>query len=100
MAATSWQFGSQLPGADAIHVGAMSWCVLLVVPMSAMFSALCLAIGAYARSSKEGQYYLMPLFLMTMPLIFLTLSPGVELNAFYSLIPVTGVALLLQSLMT
>jgi len=30
----------------------------------------------YARSTKEGQYYLMPLFLLTMPLIFLTLGAG------------------------
>src|SRR5207253_4369905 len=38
--------------------------------------------------------------LLTMPLIFLTLAPGVKLSAFYSLIPVTGVALLMQELMT
>src|ERR1700757_443274 len=42
----------------------------------------------------------MPLFLITMPLIFLTLAPGVELNPFYSMVPVTGVALLMQRLMT
>src|SRR5207248_604749 len=41
-----------------------------------------------------------PLFLITMPLVFLTLAPGVELNPFYSLVPVTGVALLMQRLMT
>jgi sodium transport system permease protein len=99
MGLTTWQLGSQLP-AEAVRPGAILWCVVLVLPMSALFSALCLAIGAYARSSKEGQYYLMPLFLITMPLIFLTLSPGVELNAFYSLVPVTGVALLLQGMMT
>ena len=29
----------------------------------------------------------------------LTLVPGVELNAFYSMVPVTGVTLLLQELM-
>jgi sodium transport system permease protein len=75
------------------------WSVLLLLPLSAFFSALCLAVGAYARSSKEGQYYLMPLFLVTMPLTFLTLAPGVELNAFYSMVPITGVALLLQRLM-
>src|SRR5262249_32638663 len=79
--------------------GGMAWCVLLVLPMSAFFSALCLAVGAYARSSKEGQYYLMPLFLVTMPLVFLSLAPGVELNAFYSMVPVTGVALLMHRLM-
>ena len=78
---------------------ALLWAVLLLLPLSAFFSALCLAVGAYARSSKEGQYYLMPLFLLTMPLIFLTLAPGVELNPFYSMVPVTGVALLLQRLM-
>src|SRR5947209_13736182 len=42
----------------------------------------------------------MPLFLVTTPLIALTFAPGVELNAFYSLVPVTGVALLMQRLMT
>jgi sodium transport system permease protein len=77
---------------------AVAWCVLLVLPLSAFFSALCLAVGAYARSTKEGQYYLMPLFLATMPLIFLTLT-GVKLNAFYSMVPITGVALLLQELL-
>jgi sodium transport system permease protein len=97
MGATTWLF-SPIP-TDAFRPAALFWSLLLLLPLSAFFSALCLAVGAYARSSKEGQYYLMPLFLVTMPLIFLTLAPGVELNAFYSMVPVTGVALLLQKLM-
>ena len=60
------------------------------MPMSALFSALCLACAAFARSTKEGQYYLMPLMLVTMPLMMLPMSPGVELNLGNSLIPVTG----------
>jgi sodium transport system permease protein len=98
MGVTAWQFGRHLPlgGVDA---GAMVWGVVLLLPLSAFFSAVSLAVGAYARSTKEGQYYLMPLFMITMPLMFLTLAPGVELNAFYSMVPVTGVALLLQRLM-
>ena len=40
-----------------------------LVPISALFSALCLALAAFARSTKEGQYYLMPLLLVTMPLV-------------------------------
>src|SRR5439155_13829294 len=99
MGITSAQFGSLLPH-DVLRPAAIFWCVLLVLPLSAFFSAISLAIGAYARSSKEGQYYLMPLFLVTTPLIVVTLAPGVELNAFYSLVPVTGVALLMQRLMT
>lgn len=98
MALTTWQVSSAAPG-GSFHPLALFWAVFLLLPLSAFFSALCLAVGAYARSSKEGQYYLMPLFLLTMPLIFLTLSPGVELNPFYSMVPVTGVALLLQRLM-
>jgi sodium transport system permease protein len=92
-------FGRHLPH-GGISIAALLWCVVLSLPQSAFFSALSLAIGAYARSSKEGQYYLMPLFVLTMPLIFLTLAPGVELNPLYSLVPVTGVALLMQRLMT
>lgn len=99
MGLTTWQFGHYLPH-GGFPLGAIFWCVILSLPLSAFFSAICLAIGAYARSSKEGQYYLMPLFLITMPLIFLTLAPGVALSPFYSLIPVTGVALLMQQLMT
>jgi sodium transport system permease protein len=98
MGVTAWQFGSQFPG-ETLKASGLVWCVVLLVPLSAFFSAVCLSVGAYARSSKEGQYYLMPLFLVTMPLIFLTLAPGVELNPFYSLVPVTGVALLMQRLM-
>jgi sodium transport system permease protein len=97
MGITTWFFASRLPH-GGLPIAALFWCVILSLPQAAMFSAVTLAIGAYARSSKEGQYYLMPLFLATMPLIFLTLAPGVELNAFYSLVPVTGVALLMQQL--
>jgi len=32
-----------------------------------MFSALSLAIAAFARSSKEGQYYLLPLMMLKQP---------------------------------
>jgi sodium transport system permease protein len=98
MGVTTTQFSGFLPHGGISNI-ALLWCVVLSLPQSAFFSAISLAIGAYARSSKEGQYYLMPLFLLTMPLIFLTLAPGVELNAFYSMIPVTGVALLMQRLM-
>jgi sodium transport system permease protein len=99
MGLTAWKFAAAAPD-TAAHPAALLWGVLLLLPLSAFFSAVCLAVGAYARSSKEGQYYLMPLFFLTLPLVFLTLVPGVELNPFYSMVPVTGVALLLQRLMT
>lgn len=72
--------------------------IVALVPMSALFSALCLACAAFARSSKEGQYYLMPLLLVTTPLMLLPMSPGSELNLGNSLIPISGVVLLLRTL--
>ncbi|MEQ8837185.1 MAG: CPBP family intramembrane glutamic endopeptidase, partial [Lacipirellulaceae bacterium] len=47
---------------------------------------------------KEGQYYLMPLMLVTMPLMLLPMSPGVELELGTSLVPLTGLILLLRSI--
>lgn len=77
---------------------ALSWLLLALIPISALFSALALAIAAFARSSKEGQYYLMPLLLVTLPLMMLPMLPTAELDLGTSLIPVTGVMLLLRAL--
>ena len=85
-------------GLNLPPVAACLWLLAALVPMSALFSALCLACAAFARSSKEGQYYLMPLLMVTMPLMMLPMSPGAELDLGNSLIPVTGVVLLLRGL--
>jgi sodium transport system permease protein len=74
------------------------WMILLLIPLAALFSAVCVSLAVLARSMKEGQYYMTPLYLVCMPLVFVTLMPGVELDLFYSLVPVTGVALLLRAL--
>ncbi|WP_165227209.1 ABC transporter permease subunit/CPBP intramembrane protease [Aquisphaera insulae] len=74
------------------------WMVVLLIPLAAFFSAVCLSLAVLAKSMKEGQYYMTPLYLVCLPLIFLTLLPEIKLNLFYSLVPITGVALLLRSL--
>ena len=71
-------------------------CVVLGFPQAMLFSAVCLALGIFAKSTKEGQYYLMPLVLLTMPLAFWSMLPGVELTPGMAVIPVTG-PMLLQS---
>lgn len=77
----------------------IGWLLVALLPLSALFSALSIALAAMARSTKEGQYYLMPLLLITMPLMMLPILPAVELDLGKSLIPVTGVMLLLRSLL-
>jgi sodium transport system permease protein len=75
------------------------WLLLALIPISALFSALSLALATMARSTKEGQYYLMPLMLLTMPLLVLPMLPSVELELGTAIIPVSGVLLLLRQLM-
>jgi sodium transport system permease protein len=75
------------------------WLVVALLPLSAMFSALSLAVAAFAKSSKEGQYYLMPLLLVTLPLMLFPMLPGTELEMGTAIIPVTGVIFLLRELM-
>ena len=99
MAATGWVVVRQIPGLGAPPLAAMLWLPVALVPISALFSALCLALAAFSRSTKEGQYYLMPLLLVTTPLVVLPMAPGVELTLGNSLIPVTGVVLLLRTML-
>jgi sodium transport system permease protein len=96
MGLMGWVVLSRLPGFGPPPLGGALWLAVALVPISALFSALCLAIAAFARSTKEGQYYLMPLLLATMPLAILPVASGIELTLGTSLIPVTGVALLLR----
>ncbi|MEA1950619.1 MAG: ABC transporter permease subunit/CPBP intramembrane protease, partial [Planctomycetota bacterium] len=96
---TGWLVLARLPGFGAPPPAAALWLLLALIPVSALFSALCLALAAFARSSKEGQYYLMPLLLVTMPLVVLPMTPSVELNLGTSLIPITNIVLLLRSLL-
>jgi sodium transport system permease protein len=79
-------------------LAAVLWLVLALVPISALFSALALAIAAFARSSKEGQYYLMPLLVISLPLMMLPVLPSVDLDLGFALIPLSGLLLLLRAL--
>lgn len=80
-------------------LSSLMWVVLLAIPLAALFSALSLSLAMFARSSKEGQYYLTPLLLVTMGLTMFCLNPSVELTPYYSILPVTGPALLLKALL-
>lgn len=77
---------------------AFGWLLLLLIPMAAFFSALALAVAALARSTKEGQYYLMPLLMVTLPLVALPMLPSLQLNLGTSLVPVSGAVFLVRSL--
>ena len=103
MLVTSSLIFKQIPLGSGAAVGApplvpMLWLLIALVPLSFLFSAVALAAAALAKSSKEGQYYLMPLMMITLPLVLIPMLPGIELSAGTSLIPVTGMFLLVRSL--
>lgn len=99
MGITGWLVMGQMEQFGSPPLMALVWLPLALIPVSALFSALCLALSAFARSTKEGQYYLMPLLLVTMPLVILPMAPGVELNLGNSLVPVSGLVLLLRAVL-
>ncbi|MBS0202974.1 MAG: CPBP family intramembrane metalloprotease [Planctomycetes bacterium] len=80
-------------------LASLAWILVMLIPLASLFSALCLAFATFARSSKEGQYYLTPLLMVTMGLTVFCSSPGVEIEPFYSVMPVMGPALLLKGLL-
>jgi sodium transport system permease protein len=93
------QKNAAIASLGAPPIATLGWLMLALIPLSALFSALSIALAAMARSTKEGQYYLMPLMLITMPLAILPLMPATEITFGNSLIPITGIMLLLRSLM-
>jgi len=70
-----------------------------MIPLAALFSALSLALATFAKSTKEGQYYLTPLMVVVMGLTVFCMSPGVDLTPFNSVVPVVGLGLLLKNLL-
>jgi len=71
----------------------------LLVPLSALFSAVSLALSTLARSVKEGQHYLTPLFLVVMPLAMVVMIPNVPLTNALAPVPVTNAVLFFRDLL-
>ena len=90
-----------MPGGIGLGVpplACIGWLLVALIPISALFSAIALAAAAFARSSKEGQYYLVPLMMISMPLMMIPMMPSIKLDFGSSLIPVTGLMLFLRGL--
>jgi sodium transport system permease protein len=86
--------------ADLLSLPGLAACVLASLPMAMLFAAGCLALGVFARSTKEGNYYMVPIFFVVLPLAYWSMAPGMELDAKTSWVPVTNALLLQQRLMS
>lgn len=91
--------GTLLTG-PIISFGGLVWAMVLAIPLAALFSALSLGLGAFARSTKEGQYYLLPIMLGTLPLCLYAMTPGLKLTPLLSAIPISGLSMIMQALLS
>lgn len=83
-----------------IWLPGLAVCMLAALPIAMLIAASTLALGIFARSTKEGNYYMVPMFFVTLPLAYWSMSPGMELDRFTSWIPLANALLLQQRLMT
>lgn len=71
---------------------------LMIVPTSAIFASLLLAISIYAKTFKEAQNYMSPLSILMFVPLAAAMMPGVELSSKTAMIPVMNVALAIKEL--
>lgn len=89
----------QLFGHGLISLPGLAACILAAVPLALLFAALALALGVFARSTKEGNYYMVPLFFVVLPLAYWSMTPGIELSGFTRWVPVANALLFQQRLL-
>lgn len=87
--------------AFSIQFGAVFIMLLLLVPVSMIFSALLMSIAIFARSYKEAQSYISPLMiLVVMPAVIPMMAPTMELNSRWVWVPIINVSLILREVFT
>jgi len=88
---------------DMIEFSITPWNLVIIlleiIPLAALFGAIFLALSSYAKSYKEAQGYLTPVFLIAELPAMAALLPGFELTTANSIIPVLNVALLFKKIL-
>jgi sodium transport system permease protein len=82
----------------SIGVFDLAMVALMLVPSAAMFASLLLSISIYAKSYKEASGLISPLIMLAILPTMIALLPGVELNWFWAMVPLTNVSLAMKEL--
>ena len=93
-----------LPGEEEIvfriGVGTVGMVFLQLIPIALLFAALMMAVAVFARSYKEAQNYLTPVYMLIIIPVTMVGLPGVKLVGFTASVPVLNIVLLMRDLMT
>jgi len=82
----------------AIGVADLALVALMLVPTAALFASVLLAISVYAKSYKEAAGLISPLIIVTILPTLVPLLPGVELNSWWAMVPLSNVSLAMREL--
>lgn len=82
----------------AIGVADLAMVALMLIPTAAIFASILLAISVYAKSYKEAAGLISPLIIVTILPTIVALLPGVEMNWFWAMVPLTNVSLAMKEL--
>jgi sodium transport system permease protein len=72
----------------------------MMIPLAVLLSALAVAVGLFARSSKEANTYLQPMLLLAIVPAIVAALPGVEFNYRLAFVPILNISLLCKELLT
>ncbi|SMP66136.1 ABC transporter permease subunit/CPBP intramembrane protease [Anoxynatronum buryatiense] len=88
-------------GVTALTFTSGTWVALLLTLLPLIFIAAgtSMTMGLFANSYKESGAYMTPLLFAFMIPAYVGITPGLELNAFYALVPVLNATLLLKSVL-
>lgn len=91
--------GSKAMSAFAIDPMSLVMALLLILPLAITFAAICLAVAVGARTYKEGQGLLSPLYSLVILPAMVSLLPGTEMTPKLAAIPLVNVSLLIKEYM-
>jgi len=75
----------------------IAWTFLLLLPFCVLVNSILVWAASRARTFRAGQGIILPACLLMLVPLYAARLPGVTLNAFFSLVPVTNVALALKA---
>jgi len=84
---------------SSVGIMDMSLVLLMLLPVSAIFAAILLAISIYAKSFKEAQNYMGPVSILGFMPVMIVMLPGVQLDGVWSYIPISNVALAIKEIL-
>ena len=71
---------------------------ILIIPVALFISAIIMSAALYARSFKDAQNLLTPVYFLLMMPTFVGMMPGIELTETLALIPITNVCLVFKDI--